>query len=75
MPELKIASRIRICSGLGFHRGFGSGVLSSHPCPKHQINKNKSIGMEEIEMFDECRCRCRWVDLVHMGICCKEAMK
>jgi hypothetical protein len=31
MPELKMASRIRICSGLGFHRGFGSGVRSSPP--------------------------------------------
>jgi len=33
MPELKIPSRILICSGRGFHRGLGSGFLplSSHP--------------------------------------------
>lgn len=31
MPELKIASSIRICSGFGFHLGFGSGLRSSHP--------------------------------------------
>jgi hypothetical protein len=31
MPELKMASRIRICSGRGFHRGLGSGVRSSPP--------------------------------------------
>lgn len=54
MPELKIDSSMRICSGFGFHLGFGSGLRSSHPgtvaklrLPDHwegkkKIDKNKS---------------------------------
>jgi hypothetical protein len=39
MPELKIASSMRICSGFGFHLGFGSGVRSSHPVTENFIKK------------------------------------
>ena len=42
MPELKMASRIRICSGLGFHRGFGSGVRSSPPAQIADTKMNQA---------------------------------
>lgn len=38
---MNIASRMRICSGFGFHLGFGSGLLSSQPVPVSGKETNK----------------------------------
>ena len=51
MPELKIASSMRICSGFGFHLGFGSGLRSSHPGTVK--SKNIDIALDTLTLQGE----------------------